>query len=322
MTAQGIKKQLDQARQELAALELELPNFHSLLTDNEQAEAELRRNKAPLDKLAQAKGRVTVARELLEQHQADIGTARAEVQRLEGALQRETTLERMTEAAREASKHRKAFNAEITKANDALRAHLQKLLQALDNITAARQAFTQEGRQLAEAFTHMSLPGGDIKTNQIRDGGEAVLKELKERGAPIDDVLAIVGWRLSAMDREPQHNALATPEPYARPLWNLINEAQQKRAQEAQAQRQQEEQNRRLQQAREREEERRRNNYEITVDRWHRPTVEDLVFPHANHFRYTGPAEQLATWTIPKAGLPDGFIENLKKQLPYGATIQ
>ncbi len=136
-----IEADLTKARDALKLLQDELPQFHALLTENERDVQCLKNERASLDAQAQAKGRVEVARELLEQHQADIQSAKAEVDRLELAFEQESTLETLTQHATDAARHKKAFDDRLASANKALEGSIQKLLAAYDDFTASRQAF-------------------------------------------------------------------------------------------------------------------------------------------------------------------------------------
>jgi chromosome segregation ATPase len=236
-TPQPLVDQLDEARADLEGLTADLTKFEEMVRTRTQAEVELRRQvkqgKAKLDQLVEARYRREGAELLLAEHHTDIEVARAEVERLEADYQHALTLDKMTEHAVEASEHRQAFNAEINKANETLQAHMQKLCDALDALEGARRAFTARGQELAEAFRRSDLYGGDIETNRIREEGQALLRELEERGAPVADVLGIVGARLSGMDRDPSENPLAAPEPYTFILWKIIRDAREKRRMDA-----------------------------------------------------------------------------------------
>jgi hypothetical protein len=136
-----IEAELDKAREALKLLQDELPQFHALLTDNEAAVQRLKAERASLDAQAQARGRTEIARELLEQHQADIQGAKAEVDRLEPIFERENALQMLEQHATDAARHKNAFDDRLASANRTLEAGVQKLLGAYDDLTASRQAF-------------------------------------------------------------------------------------------------------------------------------------------------------------------------------------
>jgi chromosome segregation ATPase len=83
----NLTTQLDEARQTLQKLQEDLPRYHGLLTDSQATEATLQRQfregSGKFSELTAAKTASMTARELLEQHQSDIGSARAEIGRLE-----------------------------------------------------------------------------------------------------------------------------------------------------------------------------------------------------------------------------------------------
>jgi DNA repair exonuclease SbcCD ATPase subunit len=88
MNATALRKQLKKAEQDLNDLRAELPNYERLLDDNTAEEARLRQEKAGIDDLAKAKGRVNVARELLDQHRHETAEASAKVSDLEKQIRR------------------------------------------------------------------------------------------------------------------------------------------------------------------------------------------------------------------------------------------
>ncbi len=216
------KKDFYAAKKELEQLAAELPNFEALLADNhaEEAKAKVTRN---YHELALAKTRVQAARELLEQHHSDIKTAQAEADRLEADYQRETTLDSMTEHAKEATRQKEAFEAVMHEANQALTPLTEKLYGAWRDLLRARRDFLSTGRSLAEGFGRNSPPWG--ATGEQLKAAEtemtAVLEEVRARGANLD--AARTPWdgrRASMADRSPQD--LARPEPYGGILWRAL----------------------------------------------------------------------------------------------------
>lgn len=109
----ALEADLTKAREALTALQSELPQFHALLSENEADVQRLKSGRASLDAQAQARGRVNVAREMLEQHQSDIGTAQAEVGRLEQHLVHEQTLNKMVKHGCRARVHRAALERTV-----------------------------------------------------------------------------------------------------------------------------------------------------------------------------------------------------------------
>jgi len=140
-----LENDLKAAREELKALQAELPDFEKLLAENEVELGTLKGTKN-LDALTQAKGRVNVARELLEQHHADIATAQSKVNRLEEQLAREQRLEEMTQHAKRALEHKDTFDHLLSTTNEALAGHVKRLLEVYDGLTAERQAFLELAR--------------------------------------------------------------------------------------------------------------------------------------------------------------------------------
>ncbi len=225
MSTKELKKEYFAAKKELEQLEAELPNYERLLTDNEKAESDRRRIKAPLDELVQAKTRVQAARELLEQHHADIETARAEATRLEADYQHALTLDKMVEHAKEAEKQRDTFDALMLEANQALTPLVERLEGAWRALNQARADFLSTGRPLSKGFGRNSWPWG--MTNEDVQAAEAelaaLLDELKARGATLDAALTPHNGRRSSMADLDHWQDLARPEPYGGLLWKALS---------------------------------------------------------------------------------------------------
>lgn len=190
-----IAADLSKAREALKLLQAELPNYHALLTDNEQDAQRLKSERASLDLQAQAKGRVGVARELLEQHQSDIQAARAEVDRLEVLAARERTLAEMAECAKEAKRQRQILESAVTAANTAILKHIEKVDDAWGGMAQARKGFLDAGGRLSQAFNVTNYPSGwsNEKIKAEGDAGNEILEELKSQGLDLNDVLMAIG---------------------------------------------------------------------------------------------------------------------------------
>ena len=107
----------------------------------------LKTERTPLDAQAQARGRVQIAREMLEQHQSDIATARAEVTRLEQSLAREQTLDKMVERAHRAQEHRAALERAVAGAVEDLQRAAVTIIQEWTAFEGARQEFIAAGAE-------------------------------------------------------------------------------------------------------------------------------------------------------------------------------
>jgi hypothetical protein len=136
MTTKEAKKAFFQARHELEQLEADLPNFEALLADNEAELAKLRREKADLKAQAEGQGRVSMARELLEQHHSDIGSQRAEVARLEADYRAAVRRERVRELRRELAAQNEEYSQLLKEANLALIPLIDKLLTVAETVSA------------------------------------------------------------------------------------------------------------------------------------------------------------------------------------------
>jgi hypothetical protein len=242
------KKDFYAARKELEQLAAELPNFEALLADNhaEEAKAKVTRN---YHELALAKTRVQAARELLEQHHSDIKTAQAEADRLEADYRRETNLDGMAQYAEEATRQKETFEAVMHEANAALTPLTEKLYGAWRDLNKARRDFLSTGRPLAEGFGRNSPPWGATSEQMTAAETEmnAVLEEVRGRGANLDAALTPHDGRRASMADLNHWQDLARPEPYGGILWRALylrEEArfmEQRRAQEAQDAEQREE---------------------------------------------------------------------------------
>lgn len=114
----AIETDLSKAREALTALQDELPQFRALLSENEQDAQRLKTERASLNEQAQARGRVQIAKEMLEQHQSDIATARAEVVRLEALERRVLILQQIATHAQRTTKHRKKLEKTVHETRD------------------------------------------------------------------------------------------------------------------------------------------------------------------------------------------------------------
>jgi hypothetical protein len=186
---------LKTAQDALTELQDELPNFHALLTDNEADVQKLRAERAGLDAQAQAKGRVNVAREMLEQHQSDIANARTEVTRCEIAVKRDSALAEMLKQAELTRKYRADIDTQLQKASKVLEGYAQRCLEAYDSLTAAFQAY-----QAVDADT-------DLKRRFSASGGK-LAKGLNDYGAVFISEY---------------------PQPYGGVVWQLVNTELQQR---------------------------------------------------------------------------------------------
>jgi chromosome segregation ATPase len=137
----SLQTDLKTAQDALTALQDELPQFHALLTDNEGDAQRLKSERASLDAQAQARGRVGVAKEMLEQHQSDVANACAEVTRCETAVKRESALAEMFKQAELTQKHRDDIDTQLQKASKTLEGYAQRCIEAYDSLTAAFHAY-------------------------------------------------------------------------------------------------------------------------------------------------------------------------------------
>jgi phage-related tail protein len=220
-----IEADLSKAREALKLLQDELPQYHALLTDNEQDAQRLRAERASLDGQAQARNRVMVAKELLEQHQSDIQNARAEVDRLEVLAARERTLQEMAEYAKEAKRQRQVLESALEAANAAILKHVEKIDGLWGEIARARTGFLDAGGQLTPIFNVTRFPvHWDPEKARVEDAaGRAILSELEARGIDLNDVLMPVGdaRRESVFDKlHPRE--VVQPKPFGVMVYQLI----------------------------------------------------------------------------------------------------
>ena len=221
-----LQADLTTARDALKALQDELPQFHALLTDNENEAQRLKTSRAPLDEQAQAKGRVNVAREMLEQHQSDIASAQAEVARLERLVGREDVLTQMADHAQAATKHGRALEAAVNEGSAALGKALAEMGAAFVAIRQHREDFALLGRELAPEFNSRARFDNGIQSQAKKGVCEQVARDLEERGVTLTDVLNSATGRHTPLDIEKR--ALPMPE-NAELLWQLFAETVAKR---------------------------------------------------------------------------------------------
>lgn len=185
MSSESLKTALET----LATFRAELPDFERLVKDNEAAAETLRRERADLSKQAEAKGRVSVAREMLEQHHSDIATAQAEVSRLEAEASRASTLQTMADHAKQAQELRTAYDREMKAAVTQLEKRLETIRGIKAGLASAREGFYAAGQSLApEGF------------GIFRESRTVSLKEralLNQDAAPVLDELRAAGVDLT-----------------------------------------------------------------------------------------------------------------------------
>ena len=184
----ALQTELTTARDNLTALQDELPQFHALVTENEQAAETLRRERGDLSKQAEAKGRVNVAREMLEQHQSDIRTAQAEVTRLEQKAAREERLEQMTAHAHKADESRTAVEKAVAGAVEDLQHACASIIREWGAFETARAAFKALGTEELGTGVWLGDPA-HLSDRSIEARVRGVLDALLEQGAPLSGLL-------------------------------------------------------------------------------------------------------------------------------------
>ena len=188
-----LQNDLETARSELQALNTELPQYRDLLADNEREQAKLKEDKAPIDALAQARGRVAVAKELLDQHEADIATAQAQVTRLEAQAARESRLSRMAQHAETALAHRTALESAVEEAAAGLQRTVEKIIREWNGYESAKAEFVSVGaEELGRVAWHnnpyaLGLQGTDAQ--HLQEQVLSLLNTLKARGVDLSPLL-------------------------------------------------------------------------------------------------------------------------------------
>lgn len=182
---------LKAAQAHLDDLKAELPNYHTLVGDNEEEALRLRETRAPLDEQAQAKARVNVARELLEQHLADIDSARARVEKLSAEVKRTQTLAEMVKDAKDAQKLRERYDAVMGQARAELEKHLKALHETRSGLDEARARFYANGEQLVPgAFSKQPFSQSMTRDRQrfLEETARPLLSEIEKRGVDLSYV--------------------------------------------------------------------------------------------------------------------------------------
>lgn len=222
-----LKAQLEAAQRELAELREDLPRFHGLLTDNEQEVERLRREKAELGEQAQARGKVNIARELLEQHQADILSAQGEVERLKAEVEHAAIIEKMAVAAADATRYRQEIEVVLKAGSVALKKHVLKLHEADKAFTEARNTFLNTGGQFSRLFSARWSPQNWSyeRLQQERQLSEGILEEVRALGVDISDVLTRHGVAGRESDLDLQHpERIDVPTPFGHTLYNAMSQ--------------------------------------------------------------------------------------------------
>jgi myosin heavy subunit len=325
------KKDFYAAKHTLEQLQSELPKYETWLADADAEEGKLRKGKAELQKLADAKTRTSAARELLEQHRSDIEATQAEADRLEADYRRETTLDTMVELAKEAEKQRDALNTVMLEANQVLTPLVERLEGTWRDLNKARRDFLSTGVPLAEGFGRNSPPWG--ATGEQLKAAEtemnALLDELKARGAKLDAALTPHDGRRASMADLNHWQDPPRPEPYGSLLWKALFLREEARFMEAQralrakdALRAEEAERARTKAEPQPE---RPHALEVVVDMSDEASIKQAaealgsLAQAAYRESRPGHASDLAVWTLPQGDPSTMAINRLKNRLPAGA---
>jgi chromosome segregation ATPase len=202
MSLKDAKKAFFTAKHDLEQLEGELPNFERLLTDNQEEERKLRQAKAPLADLAAAKGRMNVARELLEQHKSDIGTARAEVSSLTVQIDRAEKQAHLDELNAEQAELASAWEAKaleagrtIAQALDDLYALEQEVCLTARAVNQAVQALGQEADWTAPNFSLTPLLLSEVPQGRHLGSGTIAFQPNRAYEVTLSPRLPLGAWR-------------------------------------------------------------------------------------------------------------------------------
>lgn len=96
MTAKALHQALTQKRQDLSALQDDLPKIAALLEQHTTAADDAKAQSAPYDRQAELRGRAAGFESVLTQHKADIGALEAEITDLQTQYDTQTTKDKHT----------------------------------------------------------------------------------------------------------------------------------------------------------------------------------------------------------------------------------
>ncbi len=188
----NVKEELQAAQKNLTELRDELPQFQALLSENEGDAARLKTERAALDDQAQAKNRVLVAREMLEQHRADIQAAERRVAELQTASDDEDAL---AVIARASVKH-----ADIQAALEKLFAETDAVLvAAIEQATALADEGNEHVRLAGQAVDRLIGKAGQLTYERDRASKE----ETYARAVQGTDVRPLTGSSLDNLQEWP-----------------------------------------------------------------------------------------------------------------------
>lgn len=156
---------LKQARADLDALKAERPSFLQLLDHNEREAQRLRAERADAEAQAEARGRVSTARELLAELDGDIADAEVRVSALERQQEIEGAVRRIKKLESDLDKGRDNF------ADKAL-ATYHRFLDDASNLRAERErlvAAEAETQQLREKIRNLHSLDRDLLPTEVRD---------------------------------------------------------------------------------------------------------------------------------------------------------
>ncbi len=224
MSKSTLETDLAQAREKLAALQAELPEYFSNLDDAEREVQHLKKSGAPLAKQTAARVNAMAANALKAEFESDIGEAQAAVTELEGAIYREVLVGKMSATAEDAKKYRLKLDAAFAKAESAVRKAADDLFAAWAAESDARKAFTQAGELLAPGFSSLSDPAWAglpaDERDAFRDRVNALSNELQERKVPLDYATDGETGRYNCLDAYGKHPLPS--DPVALALWAAL----------------------------------------------------------------------------------------------------
>ena len=173
-----LKRQVQEARVELAGLKEDLPRFHTLLHEAEAEELKLKTKGGDPQARVDQRSRVNACTELLEQQQAEIEAAEARVAELKSELEVYDGMAAMSRCAKDARAAFEKLDKAVGELHSKIEPELRRAADIYRELLQARQEFFTNGRKVNRVFSYTSLHGRGV-TQELENKLFEVLDSLE-----------------------------------------------------------------------------------------------------------------------------------------------
>ena len=173
-----LKRQVQEARDELAGLKEDLPRFHTLLHEAEAEDLKLKTKGGDPQARVEQRSRVNACAELLEQQQSEIEAAEARVAELESELEVYDGMDAMSRCAKDARQAYDKLDQAVSELHAKVEPELRRAADIYRELLQARQQFFTNGRKVNRVFSYTSLHARSV-TQELESKLYEVLDSLE-----------------------------------------------------------------------------------------------------------------------------------------------